>query len=254
MIFGYDLTLLLLIFMRMSGCILFNPFFGRKNIPAIFKIAFTLALTVFTYPLVPRQDPGVHSFLVMVICCAKELLIGYLIGFVIDLFQSVIVMGCEQMDMQIGISMSKVYDPQSNVSMPLSASLLNAMFILIFFVTNSHITLMEVFVKFGMAVPYGDQLIPPNVFRYLTAALQTMLIYSAKLFLPIVAVEMICQVGVGIVMRAVPQIDIFTMEIQVKIIIGFVAILLFVPAFSNFLEQMIGWMFGSISQVYSMLV
>lgn len=252
--FDYNFTLLLLIFMRMSGCILFNPILGRKNVPMVFKIGLTLVLTIFTYPFVPQQALAVSSFLVLVICSVKEIVVGYCIGFLIELFQSVIIMGSEQMDTQIGISMSRIYDPQSNVSMPLTASMLNAMFMLIFFVTNSHITLIKIFVKFGMAVPYGDKLISSDVFQYLSAALQQMLIYSAKLLLPVVAVEMICQVGIGLVMRAIPQIDIFTIEVQLKIIIGFAAILLFVPAFSGFLETLISQMFSGISQIYSMLV
>lgn len=109
-----------------------QPNFGRKNIPPIFRIALTLALTVFTYPYVPAQTVQIHSALVFTICAAKEFLIGFIVSFFMQMIQSVIIMAGEQMDMQIGISMSKIYDPQSNISMPLSASLMNAMFMLIF--------------------------------------------------------------------------------------------------------------------------
>lgn len=252
--FDYNFTLLLLIFMRMSGCILFNPILGRRNLPAVVRIGLSLMLTVFTYPLVPQQNPQISSFLVMSLACLKELLIGFVVGFIIEMFLSVIIMGGEQIDMQVGISMSRIYDPQSNLAMPLSASVINAMYLLIFFSSNSHLTLIQIFVRLGMAVPYGDQLIPADVYGNLAAMFALMLIYAAKLALPMIAVQMVAQVGIGLMMRAVPQIDIFTIEIQLKIIVGFVTILVLVPPLSNFIQKLISLMFQTISQIYGLMV
>jgi flagellar biosynthetic protein FliR len=249
----YNFTLLLLIFLRMSGCVLFNPILGRNNIPVIFRVALSLLLSLFTYPFVPSQALQISSPIVFTECAVKEVMVGFLVGFIIQMIQSVIIMAGEQMDIQIGLSMSKIYDPQSSISMPLSASLINAMFVLIFFLTNAHLTLIQVFIRLGTAVPYGDGLISSGLFRNLVASFGLMLIYSAKLCLPVIAVEMISQIGIGIMMRAVPQIDIFTIEIQLKLIIGFVAILVLVPVFSGVLEKLIDVMFQSISGVYSML-
>ncbi len=250
---NYNFTLLMLIFMRMSGCILFNPIFGRKNVPAIFRVTFAFMLSLFTYSFVPQKAVEVTSVGVFFICAVKDFLVGFAIGSILQMAQSVIIMAGEQMDMQIGISMSKIYDPQSNISMPLSASILNAMFMLIFFLTNSHLTLMQIFVKLSTAVPYGAEMIPADVFKKLVSVFGLMLLYSVKLCLPVIAVEMISQIGIGIMMKAIPQIDIFTIEVQLKIIIGFVAIVVLVPPFSAFLERLIGVTFQSISGVFSML-
>lgn len=243
----------MMLFLRMSGCILFNPILGRRNIPPVFRAAFSLMLTIFTYPFIPQQTLHISSPVVFTVCAVKELLIGFIIGLLMQMIQAVIIMAGEQMDMQLGISMSKIYDPQSNISMPLSASLINAMFILIFFLSNSHLTLMEIFVKLGTAVPYGDQPIPAGIFGKLVSCFGLMLIYAAKLCLPIVAVEMIAQIGIGIMMKAVPQIDIFTIEIQLKIIIGFVAIVVLVPPFASFIERLIRLMFDNISGIFSLM-
>ncbi len=251
--FNYDAALLLLIFARMSGCVMLNPILGRRNLPFPVKAGLSLMLSFFTYPLVPQRPVGISSPLVLGLCVMKELLVGFAVGFVIQLFLSVIVMGGEQMDMQMGISMSRIYDPQSNVSMPLSASVLNAMFLLIFFASNAHLTLVQVFVRLGAAVPYGTGLVPAGVGEKLAGVFAQMLIYAAKLALPVIAVEMVTEIGVGLVTRAVPQIDIFTVEIQLKIIIGFVAVVLLVPPFANFLEKLIGLMFDCISGVYALL-
>ena len=250
----YNFTLLLLIFMRMSGCVLFNPILGRNNLPIQVRVGLSMMLSIFTYPLVPQQNLQISSFLVMAIACMKELLIGFVVGFIVQMFLSVIIMGGEQIDMQMGISMSRIYDPQSNLAMPLSASIINAMYLMIFFASNAHLTLIRIFVSLGMAVPYGDQLLSANVFGSLAQMFSLMLIYAAQLALPMIAVQLITQVGVGLMMRAVPQIDIFTIEIQLKLILGFVTILVLVPPLADFIQKMISLMFQTISHVYGLMM
>ncbi len=211
-------------------------------------------LSFFTYPLIKDRTLEITSPLLFGLCLLREIAVGFCVGFVIQLFMSIIVMGGEQMDIQIGISMSRIYDPQSNVSMPLSASVLNAMFLLLFFLTDSHLTLVEVFVKLGSAVPYGSGMIPAEVGAKLAGAFEQMLIYAAKISLPVIAVEMVSEIGIGLVTRAVPQIDIFTVEIQLKILIGFAAIAILAPPFASWIERLIRLMFDCISEIYRLLL
>lgn len=237
----------------MSGCILFNPILGRKNVPSIVKIGLALMLSVFSYQLVPAQAMEMPSFLIFFFAMLKELLVGYMVGFVIQLFMSVMLISGESMDMQIGISMSKIYDPQSNVSMPLSGSMVNAMFILIFFTTNAHLTLIRVFTKLCILVPYGSLTFRPELFQQLVSMFSLILIYAVKMSLPMLAAELITEIAVGLVMRAVPQIDVFVINIQLKVIIGFIVILIMVPSLAAFLERMISLMFDNINVIFQSL-
>ncbi|WP_444659915.1 flagellar biosynthetic protein FliR [Caproiciproducens sp. R2] len=251
---NYDFTLLLFIFMRMSGCILFNPILGRKNLPVILKVGLTLMLSVFSYHLVPAQTLEIPSFLVLSVSLLKELLIGYMVGYVIQLFLSVMLISGENMDMQIGISMSKIYDPQSNVSMPLSASFINTMFILIFFAVNGHLTLIQIFVKLCVMVPYGTLHFEPAMYQPLIDMFSLILVYAVKMSLPVLAAELITEIAVGLVMRAVPQIDVFVINIQLKVILGFVIIIIMAPPLASFLEKLILLMFDNINQVFQALL
>jgi len=228
----YDFTLLLLVFMRMSGCIMFNPILGRKNIPVILKVGLTLMLSIFSYRLVPTQTIEISSFIILFVSMMKELLIGYMVGYVIQLFLSIMPIAGESIDMQIGISMSKIYDPQSNVSMALSASFINAMFILIFFAVNGHLTLIQIFTKLCVLVPYGTLHFEPAMFQELVSMFSLILIYAVKMSLPVLAAEFITEIAVGLIMRAVPQIDVFSLNIQLILTSPLVRIY-----FSKMLEQ-----------------
>ncbi len=249
-----DITLFLLVLMRMTGCVMFNSIFGRSNIPVIVRVGLTVVLSIVCFQALPAQTVEIHSFLVLTVSLLEQLLIGYIVGYVLQLFLSVIQISGENMDILTGLSMSKIYDPGSNVSMPLSASVINAMFILIFFATNAHLTLIKVFAKLCLLVPYEGLSYSPALFENLVDLFSLILIYAVKLGLPMLAAQLVTEVAVGIIMRAVPQIDVFVINIQVKLIIGVVVILVLVPSLAAFLERLITLMFDNINGVFSLLM
>lgn len=229
---------------------MFNPIFGRKNIPATFKVGLTLLMTLFVYGAVPLdQTLAIPSVVVFVVVMVKELVFGFLIGFMMNLFLSTLILAGEFMDMQIGISMSKIYDPASNVSMPVSASLLNAMLMVVFFLTNGHLTLIQVFYHSASAIPFGELVLSDVLFKNLALMFSDILVYSIKMSMPLLAAELITEMGVGLIMKAVPQINVFVVNLQLKIIIGFIMLFLLVPTFAAFIERLFALLFDRINLV-----
>lgn len=250
MILDFNMTLFTMVLMRMSGCILFNPIFGRRNVPVIVRAGMTLLLAFFTFSLIPDKNIEVTNLVVYGVVMVKELLIGFVIGYIIQMFLAVIIIAGEIMDLQMGLSMSQIYDPQSNISMPVSASIINAMWMLLFFASNGHTTLIRLFIQLGTVSPYGELALSQELFKDMASLLSLILIYAVKLALPILAVEIIVEMGVGLLMKAVPQINVFIVNLQLKIFIGFVAILLLVPAYSKFLERLLTLMFDQIIRTF----
>ncbi|MDD4799120.1 MAG: flagellar biosynthetic protein FliR, partial [Clostridia bacterium] len=116
----------LAIFTRMAGMLIFNPFFGRKNIPVIIKMGFAFFTTVILMGfLPPNTTVQAGNALTFMLICGKELLVGFAVGFIMQIFLSSLQVAGSFMDLQLGVGMANVYDPQSNISMALSATLLN---------------------------------------------------------------------------------------------------------------------------------
>ena len=133
-------TYFLLIFSRMSGCVFFNQIFGRGNLPVIFKISLSLMLTITVYGLLPVQDNIVITSVVEYgLIILKEIFIGFIIGYIIGIFFSIVVIGGEITDLQIGMSMAQIYDPNSNVSVGVTGRFLNVFLILLFFSAGGQI-------------------------------------------------------------------------------------------------------------------
>ena len=99
-------------------------------------------------------------------------------------------------------------------------------------------------------IPYQGFQFHQDMFAELAGLFSLILIYSMKLALPMLAVQMILEIAVGLIMRAVPQIDIFAINIQAKLIIGILVILIMVPSLSTFLDRLISLMFDNIQNIF----
>ena len=251
---GFDFNLILLSFVmaRMFGCIFFNPVFGQKTVPNIVKTALTVFMSIYVYNTLPSHELAEMGLATYIIILAKEILIGFLAGFVIRMFMSVITMGGELLDFNVGMAMAKIYDPNQRTQVSISSSILNAMYMFIFFGTNSHLTMIKFFCVLGQVSPYGGFELSPDFLWSILELVSIVILYTLKLSLPIFAIEFITEISVGLLMKAVPNINILVLNIEIKMFIGIISMILLVPAYANFLEQLIDLMFDKMIVVFGL--
>ena len=238
----------LLVFTRMTGAFLFNPMLGRKSVPAIAKVGLALLLTILVVPTMTIPEASFPTPLSFMLALVRELMIGYALGLIFNLFISLVLMAGEIMDMEMGTSVSKIYDPQSGISMPLTGTALNIMMTLIFFSTNGHLTLIKIIAASLSMFPPGPQMVGVEIGSYLTMMLGDMIILALKLAMPVLAIELLSEAGLGVLMRIVPQINVFVVGIQIKIAIGLIIIIAALPAIGRLIDTSLGQMFEAMQK------
>ncbi len=243
-----------LIFMRMAGCIAFNPILGRRNVPQVLKVGMSLMLAILIYSYSDISTIGViNSTVEYIMLALKEFCVGFVIGFVVSLFSYIIILGGEIIDMQMGLSMSKVYDPASNVSMSLNATFYNILFMFMFFTVNGHLTLFKLFLDLEKVIPYGHVLLGSDVAASMISVFCQCTVLGLKLAMPMIALQFFIEMGFGILMRNIPQINVIMINIQAKIFVGFIfLIIIFTPTMS-FVEGMIEDLFNAIIQIAKLM-
>lgn len=238
----------LLVFTRMTGALLFNPLLGRRSVPAIAKIGLALLLAVVVIPTLKTPAPSFPTPISFMLALIRELLIGYALGLIANLFIAWVLMAGEIMDMEMGTSVSKIYDPQSGVSMPVTGTALNIMLTLIFFSTNGHLTLIKIVATSLQMFPPGPQMVGFEVGQYITMMLGDMIVLALKLAMPVLAIELLSEAGLGVLMRIVPQINVFVVGIQIKMGIGLAVVVLALPAISRLIDFSFGQMFEAMQK------
>ncbi len=248
-------TLFLYIMMRMAGFVLFNPVFGRSGIPSLFKSGMILALSVSVFGAQGENARAAvpATLLEFALRLMLELSLGFVIGLLMRFFLYIPQQAGEFVDTQMGMSMAKAYDAGSQASMTTTANLLNILMILLFFTCNGHVTLLRMLCTSGEIVPFGavslgDALAERGVEMFVECAL-----LAVKLGFPILAAELLGQVGMGVLMKAIPQINVFAINIELKVLIGLFMLLALISPMSQFLLQVESQMLGELREVLTLL-
>lgn len=228
----------LIVFTRVTGMIIFNPFLSRKSVPVIIKIGLSFVLAFLFTGFIPQTNIVIKSMIDFVLVCMKELFIGFITGMVIQMFLSVLLLAGEFIDLQLGIGMAKIYDPHSNISMPVSASIFNLVYTVIFFVSNGHLTFIKIIYFSFDIFPLGAVIISPNCGTYVVMLFSNILVLALKLALPIMAIEIVTEIGLGVIMRAVPQINVFAVGLQLKLLVGIALLVLVFPQIFAYLDNL----------------
>ncbi|MGV8906006.1 MAG: flagellar biosynthetic protein FliR [Acetobacterium sp.] len=234
---------------RVGGMILFNPIFGRKSIPNILKIGLSLAIALNAVYEIGNISVINYTTIELMMALVKEFGVGLVIGFIMHLFMAIFHIGGSLIDLQIGLSMASLFDPATNATISVTGNLLSTMYIFLFFISNSHLALINVVIKSFQVVPIGLQAISSRVGVYFIELFGYILAYSVQLAMPIVVTEIIVEVAVGILMRLVPSINVFVVNLQIKILVGFIVILTIIPALTQYMTKMNMIMMERITQV-----
>ena len=202
-----QLTLFLFITMRMSGFILFNPILGRRTIPGLFRSGFILAFSVFAMSLAPGGIPIPKNIPALMAGLLLELGLGFLLGMAVNFFFYIPQSAGSIIDLQMGMTMNQIDDAGSQANMTANA-----------------------------VVPYGQAVFGEAPLTALLAIFVECTILGVKMCMPILAAELIAQMGMGILMKVIPQINVFSINIELKVIIGLLLLLMLTAPFSEFLR------------------
>ncbi len=248
-----NLTLFMMITARMTGFVLFNPFFGRRGIPGMVKSGLILLLAVTVYAMAPTPPRAPDMLLELALMFLSELGLGYVLGLVVNLFFYIPLLAGSTIDTQMGLSMGATYDPGTQTSTSTTGTLLHVMMSLLFFAANGHHTLLRIIMTSGQIVPFGAVAFGEELYSALLRLFIDCTVLGVKLCMPVLGAELLGQMGMGILMKAIPQINIFAINIELKVLIGLGLTFLLMTPFSEFLLNAELSMLQTIARILPMM-
>ena len=223
----YELFLLVLV--RTSGIFLISPFFSSQNVPNIMKAGFSFILSILiTLTLDIGPDYLELNFAVLI---AKELMVGFIIGFISYAFFSTFYVMGQIIDMKIGFGMINVMDPQHKVQVPLMCNFCYILAFLLLLSINGHHTIINALVDSYEFIPIGKFTIGETSAFMLIDVLSKSFVTGFKLSAPVVVIIFLTDLLLGILSRTIPQMNVFVVGMPLKILIGLIIISVSIPIF-----------------------
>ncbi len=235
----------LLIFFRVGAILFTAPFFGSRNVPVRIRILLSFAIgIVITSALSPHgaiasfSTEKLQNPVAMTLAMASEVLLGIAIGFIARLTFVGIQMAGQFIGHDIGFSMISILDPSSREVVTITSELNIVMATLIFLITYSHHYILMAIVKSFEAIPLGNWGISGTFMDHLNKIFGSIFATGLKLALPIMGVLFLTKVAMAIIMRTMPQMNIFIVGFPIQIAVGLLGLAVSLPLLTKVMQSL----------------
>ena len=225
------------------------------NIPVQIRAASAIAMAILIFPVLMEEmtfnaPATVAMFAVLIV---QEIFVGWLIGFVGYVVLSAITMSGKIMDMQVGYTIAQVMDPTSNEQSPLIGSFLYNLTIIYFLAVNGHHMIVAALVESFRAVPFDAVTWHATMADFMINLTNGIFLVGMKIAMPVTFSILITNVGMGILARTMPQMNIFVIGIPMHLMIGTAMLALLMPFYVLFLDVMFDDIYASISTAIKLI-
>ena len=205
------------------------PILGAKPIPAQVKIGLAAILAILIAPLQPAEGPLLTDHLTIMLQVGREVLVGLLTGFSASLVFSAVQMAAQLMGVQVGYSFSNTLDPLSAQNTGFLDTFYNMLAIVIFMGLGGHHALISGLVNSFQLAPLGTFGLPVESGNKLVLLISTTFSIAVRLAMPVVGTMFITDAAMALVVRSIPQMNVFSVGLPVKMVLGILVMIAFLP-------------------------
>lgn len=217
----------LLILVRITCFIYIAPFFGQSGIPNQVKIGLSTFVSLLLYSIVPRPDLTYASVVGYAVVVLKEGITGLLIGFAANICNSIVLFAGSVIDMDIGLSMAAEFNPDMGTEVTLTGNFYYYLVMILMITSNLHTYLIQAIADSFSVIPIAGQAFDmDHLLNTFTRYMGDIFVLGFRIFLPIFACMMILNCVLGIMAKVAPQMNMFSVGMQLKVLVGFVVIFL----------------------------
>ena len=221
--FSYgDLELFLLIFVRVASFVYIAQFFSMSNTPSRVRVGLAFFISVLLYQTGPEQEAAYDTLTGYTIIVMKEAVTGFLIGFGANLCTAVVSFAGQIADMEMGLSMASLFDPATKQQTTITGVYYNYMVLLLLMISGMHRYLLKALAETYELIPINGAVFHDDaLLQALITFMGDYIIVGFRICLPIFAVMIILNAVLGILAKVSPQLNMFAVGIQMKVLVGF---------------------------------
>lgn len=218
----YDLEYFLLILTRVSCFVFVAPFFSMQNTPRNVRIVLSVFTSVLLYQaLTPAPIVEYNTVLEYAIIILKEAVSGLLLGLGAMVCTTIVNFAGSVADMEIGLSMVTLFDPASRQNSSITGVMYQYALMLMLVATGMYRYLFGALADSFTLIPVNGAVFHSDALvNSLVRFLSEYVIIGFRMVLPIFCVMLLLNAVLGILAKTAPQMNMFSVGIQLKVLVG----------------------------------
>jgi len=230
--------------LRIGAMFIAIPVFSGRFVDGKILAGITLMITFFTLPLLPEQQTIEVFSHEGFITGLQQIFIGISAGFVLQLVFSAIIFAGQGIAYSMGLGFASMVDPTTGVSVPVLSQFYLVLATLIFLTLGGHLVLIEMLIDSFNTLPIG-------AIGMERSDIWSIIAWSSRIFsagllmaMPAIASLLMVNIAFGVVTKAAPQLNIFSVGFPITLILGLLLMWVTIPSilgnFTNLLVESYG--------------
>jgi len=232
----------MLVLVRTAGVVMVAPMFGAASVPVMIKAAFALMLSLMLSPLVAGEAPALAGVAAYVVVVIRELIVGLAMGFTAMLAFGTFQVAGEFVGRQMGFAMGEMVDPLYEEQTSIFSTFHHTLAMLLFLAINGHHWFLQALCGSFRSIPLGGCGLPASVTGGMVQRFVEVFVGGLKMSAPAVCVLLLVTVGLGLLARAAPLLNMLMISISVRIAVGLVLVGMLIPYVFQFGRIVLGSM------------
>lgn len=205
---------------RVASFLMVLPLIGSQLVPMRIRLGLAIGITVLIVPHLPPMPAfdglSINSYLII----GQQILIGSALGFIIQVFFQVAVLGGQIIAMQMGLGFASMTDPANGVSVVIIGQFYLTLVMVLFITLNGHLVMFDVLVRSFEIIPVSMSGVSPDGFWKVVKSGSWLFSSALLMALPAVTALLVVNFAFGIMTRAAPQLNIFAIGFPFTMLMG----------------------------------
>lgn len=223
---------------RILGLVATAPIFSNDVMSRHTRLMCGLAVAMALAPALPPLPAMPAGSWLALGVLVREALLGILMGFSLRLVFAAIDTAGELTGMQMGLSFAVLYDPQTAGQTPVITNFFALITTLIFLASNGHLLILQLLAESYELLPVSAAPFAADSLRTLVASASILFTLGLLMSMPIIAALLIANIGLGVLTRVAPTLNIFAVGFVVTLTAGFLILALSLPYLGVALQKL----------------
>jgi flagellar biosynthetic protein FliR len=237
-----------LFLVRTSALVLAAPLFGLALPFSGARAGLIVILASFAWSVTGTPLPGAEGPIVFAALALREVLIGLALAFVLHGVVLAVRVAGEMIGHEMAFNMATVVDP-AGVSTPLITQIYEGLFLIGLFALDGHHLVVRALCDSFARAPVGRIGVNTGLAEAVLRLFADMFAAGLTFAAPVLVVMVLVSVMIGLLARAVPQINVLEVGFTLRIAVALVAMLVFAPLLAPAMERMYAALAGGLDTV-----
>jgi flagellar biosynthesis protein FliR len=242
------LLVLLLGSARAAAWLVIAPPFSSRAVPGPIKALLSVALAL---PLLGRSDLTLPSTDTAAVITALvwQVLTGAALGFLCYLIFAAVQTAGDLIDVSGGFSLGFSYDPLMQSGNSVMGKLYQMTALTLLLASGGYLVVLQGFMASYKLIPLDGGIAFGNLSETLTGATSGLLLAAAQIAGPILAVLLLADIGLGLLTRAAPALNAFSLGFPLKILITMAVVGAALVTMPSVVNGLVGGMLSALGHV-----